>query len=155
MNWIFEHFQIVVLVVIGIGSVIKSILEAQAKRRAEAKEVPATESSEEPFLEPVPRRGPSVPPPIRAADYESVVADETSKALKHQQNLALRLQQIRDTKATTTGGAAATRTRVANKGVAKSAAPALLSIRARLKNPKELKRAFILREVLDAPLGLR
>jgi hypothetical protein len=82
-------------------------------------------------------------------------ASEAAKALKHQQDLAERLRQIRETKATTTGGAAATRARVAAKGVAKSAAQVPASIRARLRDPVEVRRAFVMREILDTPVGLR
>ena len=82
-------------------------------------------------------------------------ASEAAKALKHQQDLAERLRQIRETKATTTGGAAATRARLASKGVAKPATQFPASIRARLRDPAEVRRAFVMREILDAPVGLR
>ena len=82
-------------------------------------------------------------------------ASETARALKHQQDLAERLRQIRETKATTTGGAAATRARVAAKGVAKSSVQVPSSVRARLRNPAEVRRAFVMREILDPPVGLR
>jgi hypothetical protein len=92
---------------------------------------------------------------LRQAGYEAAAAEEAARALKHQQDLAQRWQQIRETKATTTGGAAATRARVERRGSAKVASPAPASIRARLKDRGELRRAFIMREILDPPVGLR
>ena len=56
-------------------------------------------------------------------------------------------------KATTTGGAAATQGRVSKTG--KSAATAMPGLRGRLRNRDEIRKAIILREILDRPLGLR
>jgi hypothetical protein len=167
MQWIFDHLQIVALVLIGIVSVFKSLLEAKAKKQEEDQEQPYPEEYYEPEEEiyqqqpqpsvppPLPWGGVSVPPPLREAGYEAAVANEAAKALKHQQDLAERLQQIRETKATTTGGAAATRARIANKGSKKTSSQVPLSLRARLKNPAEVRRAFVMREILDPPVSLR
>ena len=63
---------------------------------------------------------------------------------------------IRETKATTTGGAAATRARVAaSKAPAKAAAVVELSLRSRLRNKGELRRAFVVNEILSQPLSQR
>ncbi|MGL5019393.1 MAG: hypothetical protein ACRDBP_14760 [Luteolibacter sp.] len=158
MNWIFDNFQIVVLVLLGVGSLVKSVLEAKAKA---AREREGTYNQEEVFTpdegygEPKWPTILSVPPPLRQAGYDMEVASEAAKALKHQQDLAERLRQIRETKATTTGGAAATRARVAAKGVAKPATQVPPSIRARLQDSAEVRRAFVMREILDTPVGLR
>jgi hypothetical protein len=165
MDWIFDNIQIVAFVLIGIGSLVKTMLDskANAKREAEAQENDPGEifAPDEEYT--IPRES-NVPPPIyrraiiepaRESGYEEAAAMEAAKALKHQQVLAERLRQIRETKATTTGGAAATRARVsARKTTQQTAAPAL-SIRARLRNPAELRRAFVMREILDVPVGLR
>ena len=75
--------------------------------------------------------------------------------LKHQQDLAAHLKQIHDTKATTTGGAVATRARIAAKGKTQVAAGVPLSLRARLKSPAEVRRAFVMNEILGRSVGLR
>lgn len=158
MNWIFDNFQIVVLVLLGVGSLVKTVLESKAKAAREREETYNPEevfAPDEDYGEPQRQARPSVPPPLRQAGYDVEVASETAKALKHQQDLAERLRQIRDTKATTTGGAAATRARVANKGMVKSAVQAPAAIRARLRDPLEVRRAFVMREILDPPVGLR
>jgi hypothetical protein len=164
VDWIFENFQIFILIALGIGSVVKSLLESKArKKEQESEQHPGEvftpdEDDREPAMPSVPppfiRQ--AVPPPLRKrGDYEEVAA-ETAKALKHQNDLAERLRQIRETKATTTGGAYATRTRLSAK-----MAPAVSSggtspgIRARLRNPAEVRRAFVMREILDPPLSLR
>ena len=107
---------------------------------------------------------PSVPPPLvrtatspleRMAGYEAEVANETAKALKHQLDLAERMRQIRENKATITGGASATRARIAGKGVVKPLKQPPLTLRKRLRDPAEVRLAFITREILSPPLGLR
>ena len=89
------------------------------------------------------------------AGYDVERANEAAKALKHQQELAARLRQIRENKATTTGGALATRARVAGKGVAKPFLEAPRSMRKRLRDPAEVRRAFVMSEILAPPVGLR
>ncbi|MEN9535028.1 MAG: hypothetical protein RIR37_301, partial [Verrucomicrobiota bacterium] len=61
------------------------------------------------------------------------------------------LRQIRESKAITTGNAAATRERNAGKGKA----VVTTSLRKTLRNRSELRKAVITREVLGTPLGLR
>ncbi len=160
MNWIFDHFQIVVLVVLGIGSMVKSMFDAKAKQAAEREadwhptpEVPLDDDTS--YRKNLPKPKATVPPPIRRAGYDAEVANEAAKVLKHQRDLAERLRQIRDNKATTTGGASATRARIAAKGVAKPLKQKPLTLRRRLRDRAEVRQALIMREILDPPLGLR
>lgn len=160
MDWIFDHFQIVILVVLGIGSMVKSVLEAKSKRAAE-REIDWSPDSEVPLDEDTSYRKslPSLPPPLVRTTLPPpalrMAGDEAAEALKHQLDLAARLRQIRETKATTTGGAAATRARVAAQGVAKPHPQGPASLRSRLHDRGEIRRAFVMREILDPPLGLR
>ncbi len=169
MNWIFDHFQIAVLVLLGIGSFVKSIFDARAIQAAEREadwhptpEVPLDDDNS--YRKVLPKAKPTVPPPLtrsvtppsmRMAGYDAEVANETAKALKHQQDLAARLRQIRQTKATTTGGASATRARIAGKGTAMPLKQTPLTPRRRLRDPAEVRQAIVMREILDPPLGLR
>lgn len=164
MDWIFDNFQIVILIALGIGSVLKSLLESKAKQKQESGEefdpgdvFAPDEDYQEPMKPsvPPPLTRQVVPPPLRESGYDEVVAIETAKALKHQRDLAEHLRQIRETKATTTGGAAATRARVAAKGAKKSLPKGPLSLRNRLRDPLEVRQAFVMREILDPPIGLR
>lgn len=168
MNWIFDNIEIFIFVIVGIVSMFKSVLDAKAKKSAEADEVNDPqdyEDLEEEYHQPPPQPSvppplpwggvASVPPPLQNIGYEAAAAEEAAKTLKHQQDLALHLQKIRETKATTTGGAAATRARIANKGAKIPTAQASSSLRARLKNPAEVRRAFVMREILDPPIALR
>lgn len=171
MDWIFEHLNIVIIIAVVIASMFKSHFDAKTKE-ANEREVILEDDSETPLDQdksyrkmpppvvrtqlPAPRS--SEPPPFlgdpgAAAD----AAEEAAKILKHQRDLAAHLQQIRDTRATTSGGAAVTRARIAStkKGAAKTAADSPSSIRSRLKSPAEIRRAFVLKEILDPPVGLR
>lgn len=164
MDWIFDNFQIVFLVLIAFASWIKSRVDAKNAEREEGQEEMEPYEPYEPeedlerqsqeAFEPPPLARPPTPPPLPTAAFEA--ARETAATLKHQQDLAERLRQIRDTKATTTGGAAATRARVAaSKKPAKAFVAVPVSLRAQLKSRKELKRAIVMREILDPPVGLR
>lgn len=167
MDWILNHLQIVVLVVLGIGSMVKSMLEAKSKQAAEREaewnpmpEIPLDDDTSyrkvlPKATVPPPLARPAIPPLQRMAGYDAEVTHETAKALKHQQDLAERLRQIRETKATTTGGALATRARIAAKGVAKPLKQTTLTVRSRLRDPVEVRQAFVMREILDPPVGLR
>ena len=156
MDWIFDNLQIVVIIVLALGSWISSRM--QAKKQEEQQEQEEAEETEgaETYI---PESGwrmpaPSVPPPMSAgAAYDA--ANEIAAALKHQRDLAERLQQIRATKANTTGGAAATRSRLAAKGKTAATVLAPTTLRGRLNNRGELRRAIVLREVLSPPVGLR
>lgn len=161
MDWIFDNLQIVVLVLLGIGSMVKSIFDAKAKQAAEREtewqppsEVPLDDDTSYRKNQPtVPQ--PLTPPPLRPAGYDAEVANEAAKALKHQHDLAERLRQIRETKTTTSGGASATRARIAAKGTAKPLKQTPLTVRGRLRDPAEVRQAFVMREILDPPVGLR
>jgi hypothetical protein len=185
MDWIFENPQILLLIVLGLGSMIKSALENRAKKAAEEDyreereaRVPIDEDTsyrKKAPTGPPPLSPPEQPPPLPSDARPSAkkrrdakpmaapsasfsAAEEAAKILKHQQDLAERLRLIRETKgASTTGGAAATRARVAAKGATiKSLQPsAPLSLRGRLKDPAEVRSAFVLKEILDRPIGLR
>lgn len=156
MDWIFDNLQIVVIVVLALGSWLSSRMEAKKKQAEEVED-------DDEIFEPEPRRQPSVPPPLdrRMLPPELPVfaeerANESAAILKHQQDLEERLRQIRETKATTSGGASATRSRLAAKGKPVTPAPAaLLSIRASVRSRKEVRRNIVMREVLGSPVGLR
>ena len=153
MQWIIDHFQIVLLVLLGLGSLIKSRFDAKKAQESEGTPDPAADSAP-----PVRQRQPSVPPPLQRPGLpmaEQEAAREAAGVLKHQQDLAARLRQIRDTKATTSGGAAATRVRVARERAGKPVAVVPISLRSRLRDPQEVRRALLMREILDPPLGLR
>ena len=157
MSWIFDNLQILVLVLFAVGSLVKKINES----RTTAKQPPRPADLPEPMFETDEESStfdwpeePPAPAPLPGAMIEAQL--EAAEALKHQQELASHLQQLRETKASTTGGAAATRARVASKGATKpQLAPNRLSLRARLKNPTEIRRAIVLREILGPPVSLR
>src|SRR5215217_5212112 len=167
MKWIFDNPQVIIIALFVIGSLVKNVLESRGQRGQEAD--PDAED-ERPFVptdqdksyrkvqpqsaSPPLARHASGPPPLPAGAAEAM-AREAAAQLKHQQDLADRLRQIRATKAETTGGAAATRARVANKGAAKIVVTGPSSIRSRLRDPAEVRRAFVMREILDPPVGLR
>ena len=175
MKWLFEHFQIVVLIGFALVSLAKrrkDLAQAEEEERRAREEM--AEDAE--VLGSGPERQiplPSVPPPVarqlpplvvkkaapplaRAGQAVPVSSAADARILKQQQELMARLQQIRDTKATTTGGAAATRSRVSAAQRHPAAAPVAISgLRASLHHRKDIRRAIVLREILGPPVGLR
>jgi len=168
MDWIFDHFQIVVVIALAVASWLKHRMDAKMAEQEEPQprqEMPDQEDvfgPDEEWRIPQEQTMPAVPPPLvqvspppmPMAQYEA--EREATAALKHQADLQERLRQIRETKATTTGGASATRARVAaTQSHAKPAAAAKARIRTALRRPTEIRRAIVMREILGPPLGLR
>lgn len=183
MNWILEHLQIVFVAILVIGSLLKTMWEAKANREAE-REVPWEPREPVPLDEDKSYRKhvPGTPPPLPSdqqqppprprpesrvarapvkrkdpavAAAEAVAREEAARMLKHQQNLAAHLQQLRETKASVSGGAAATRARVEARNARSKPFPESTSLKTRMKSRAELRRAIIMREILDPPVGLR
>lgn len=170
MDWILDHFQFVALIAVVIGSLAKRFLEAKASERQAGDETPDDgdifgpgEDWEPPQANPQPSVPPpivrqSAPPAMRQATPPPLRVEESeaSAALKRQQDMQDRLRQIKETKATITGGAAATSARVsAAQSRAKPCQPAKAGLRGVLRNRKEIRRAIVMREILGPPLGLR
>lgn len=182
MDWISEHLNIVIIIGVVIASFLKNVFDAKTKEASEQDDLPDVDDRDSPdgSYRKMPPPAPSVPPPLprthvpaprpaepplvysqgpvfpgAAATAAAEAANEAAQILKHQRELAAHLKQLHDTKATTTGGAVATRARIASKGKTKAAASAPLTLRARLKSPAEIRRAFVMNEILSRPVGLR
>jgi len=88
-------------------------------------------------------------------------AEAINAELERQQNLEQRLRALRQNRESRSSGAAATQRsvvakRAASRGGAPDAEPiALDGIRSRLRSPREARRAVVLREILDSPVGMR
>jgi hypothetical protein len=162
MDWIFDNFQILALVGLALASWLKARSDAKAAKREEEEARREMEEQgdvfgpEQEWREPQQWTPPPMPPPLVAKPPPlPAAAQEADEELKHQLQLQERLRQLRETKAVTSGGAAATRARATTKktGQTETAVPA--GLRGVLRKRSEIRRAVILREVLGPPLGLR
>jgi hypothetical protein len=171
MDWIFDNFQILVVIGVAVASWLKHRAdqkkaeeeERQARKEmADPEEVfgPEEDWPQEPqhFPEPPPLVPSSGPPPLRPSAPPPVRVEmaEVDALLRRQQEMQERLKQIRDAKATTTGDAAATRARVA--AAAKHpqvSAPGKAGLHESLRDKRQTRRAMVLREILGPPVGLR
>jgi hypothetical protein len=173
MDWIFDHLNVVIVLGFVIASLAKHLLDAKTAER----ETPDEMSDEEEVFGPDqgwPQAKPAVPPPlvrhappppppplppspiVRAGPPQHSREYENDVILKRQQDMQDRIRQIKESKANTTGGASATRARVAaSQSNAKTVQPAKASLGASLRNPREIRRAVVMREILGPPLGLR
>lgn len=165
MDWILDNLQIVVIIALVLGSMVKGIVErALGKKQEEAEswEPPEYEAAEQ---EAPPVRRPSVPPPLpqasaparvekkTAAAWDGYQAQQQADALQHQQELAERLRLIRDAKEKSSAPPRGRGT--PKKKQVKTAPVAALTLKSRLRDPSEVRRAVVLREILGPPVGLR
>ncbi len=167
MDWIFDNFQIVALVALAMASWFKSRMDAKAAEREEqrAREEMAergeVEESDfgpgEPWQEVLTRPEPAQPPPLFRVSPPPVpvAVFDTDAELKRQMELQERLRQARESKAVTTGGAAATRKLTASKQTGYAAAGVRNGLREIVRKRGEIRRAVVLREILGPPLALR
>ena len=182
MDWIFDHFQIVLLIALALGTWVKRRMDMKRMEQEESQEREEMAGEEDVFgpdsgwpqpqrqaepAAPPPIVRPS-PPPLRPPTVPTAMPVElydTAAQLRRQQDLQERLRQIRAsktpatggaTKATTTGGAAATRTRVsAAQHHVSTAQHTKTSLPGSLRNRKEIRHAILMREILGPPVGLR
>ena len=84
----------------------------------------------------------------------SAVVD-TGAELKRQMDMQQRLRDLRESKAVTTGGAAATRKLTASKQTGYAAGGVRSGLREVVRQRSEIRRAIVLREILGPPLALR
>lgn len=169
MDWIFEHFQIVILIALALASVVKRRIDMKTAER-EGRQAGGEEAGDGEVFGPgegwpqPPAHAPLVrqsPPPITRPPLPPTLPldpYQDSAMLKRQQELQQRLRKIRATKTTTTGGAAATRSRVSaaqRHPSAEQAAAQAGGLRASLHHRPETRRAILMREILGPPVGLR
>ncbi|MCU0776878.1 MAG: hypothetical protein MUF86_04345 [Akkermansiaceae bacterium] len=164
MDWIFDNFNILAIVGIALASWLKArsdakAAEREARRASEEMGQPAEDvfGPGEPWNEPQQWEMPPAPPPLvvkpRTPPPIPAVAQEAE--LKRQMQLQERLRELRESKAVTSGGAAATRTRAATQQTGYTSVAVPVGLRSVVRNRSDIRRAVILREVLGPPLGLR
>jgi len=173
MNWIVDHFQIVIAVVGGVAYFWNQFRQAkneerEATRRHEEEMANGYEPDDR-YEEPVepyePVSAPQLPPRLpsrrdftdaqpvaEAPQNRSVLANQ--RELERQTNLQERLRVLRATKAKTTGGASATQAQ-RKPQLAKPVVVRGTGLRERLRDRKEIRQAIIMREILGPPVGLK
>jgi hypothetical protein len=82
-------------------------------------------------------------------------AFEIEAEMKRQMELQERLRKLRETKAVTTGGAVATRSRATEIKTPQTGQAAAATLRGTLRRKGPVRRAIVMREILGPPLGLR
>jgi hypothetical protein len=169
MDWIFDHFEILALVVLALASWLKRRMDVAGAEREERQAKQDMSEGEDVFGPATgwPQAAPAVPPPLVrhtppplvrqvAAPVMAVVPSVHAAILKQQQELEDQLRRIKESKVTTSGGATATRHRVsAAQRHSTTAQPATSGLSASLRRRKDIRRAIIMREILGPPLGLR
>ncbi|MCU0750911.1 MAG: hypothetical protein MUF13_15335 [Akkermansiaceae bacterium] len=175
MDWIFDNFQILALVGLAFASWLKHRFDAKMAEREEREARNNRPQEEEEYLgpeenwnNPYEPAQPYVPPPLPQTPQGPPPLPSSEQPLRHsregeaaavlqrQQDMQERFRKIKEARATTSGGAAATRARLATSRT--GAVPVVStppSIRTALKNPSELRRAIVMKEILSPPVSLR
>lgn len=167
MDWIFDNFQILALVGIAFASWLKhrfdtKMAEREEQRTLDDEDYDPADDWESRQNQP----SPSVPPPlvwptpppltreVPAQPYSR--ESEADLILKRQHDMQERIRQIKESKANTTGGAAATRARVAaSQSKIQPIQAEKTGLRRTIRSPREIRKAVIMREILGPPVGLR
>ncbi len=176
MSWILDHLNIVIVGVLVLGSFLKSRFEALKQDAQEPEEFPEVDSHEEsrrhrpplmPYVPPPVERTPSAAAPAQQSPELQPVfaatrsqsgamtasADEAAAVLQNQRDIEERLRMIRAARPAKGSPKSPVQTR--SHKPASVTACVTSSIRGQLRNPAELRRAIVLREILDRPVGLR
>lgn len=144
MDWLTDHLQILVILAAVIGGIWNKF--SDWKKQAEEKTAP-------PPLRRAPRS--ASPPPIPRAPREIPAVSPAMISQEETENLLRRQAEMRDR----LQAAKAAKRAEAAKSKSGRSTPSLAigkpSLTATLKNRGELRRAFILKEILDPPAGLR
>jgi hypothetical protein len=161
MDWLFDNFQIVALIAIVIGSLVKRFLEAkmeerQARERMD-REPPEPEEIFGPEEDWQPPAAPAEPPPLTRQSPAwggppplpaAVAQPAAEEVLQRQLEMQERLRQIRETKA------AQAREHARETAAARAKpAQAPAGLRAALRQRSEIRRAVVMREILGPPVG--
>ncbi len=175
-----EHLRVIIFVVIALAALLQKILEAGKAKRADTgptmkeifgpdRETAPTPSRRKPYTPPPlvrtsappPLRQPTVPPPLRGAAPMAVQsAYDTEAELTRQREMEERIRRIREAKSSAPVAASAAAPSPeppppATASTARVTAAHPGAIHRRLRHPREVRRAFVLKEILDRPLGLR
>jgi len=151
MQWILEHFQLVIILVGAFLVWLKGLFDRKVAERQERENPPDTgddgmpweyedEAVESPVLLP-----PPVPPPLPRASAAAPSGPVPDRRQRH------RPGPRRQTRDETPAAAPA----AASQTTAASVRAAAGRFHSRLRQPGELRRAVVLREILGPPAGLR
>lgn len=125
----------------------------QAKRTSPPTQTPSGRRSDlpPPLVKVSPLIPTSNPATVRADDF---IPSQDSE-LSRQQELRDRLQQLREKRAVTSGGAAATKKRLAGSASDSAASSPLPTLRRSLRNRSQVRRALVTREILGPPVAMK
>ena len=176
-EFIEEHLRVIIFVVIVGIALLQKILEAAKARKQQPgpsmEEIfgpdgqqnptpsrrkpytppPLVRTTQEPAGPPPLRQAPpaATPPPLRGMSSVASATTNTDAELARQRQLEERIRALREASA-----AAAPEPSAATAPTAHRPAPVHHGVlHRRLRHPRELRRAFILKEILDRPVGLR
>lgn len=166
---IIDNLQPLVILAIVVVTLVKKVLDGQRANKSDPRptledifgpDAAPGETDHRPRpMVPPPVRQTTMPPPLRQATTPpplhrgavAAPAGDANAELARQRSIEERIRKIRDAKLKAQAASAP----VHEVPVAHRQAPISHGLKLRLHHRKELRRAFILKEILDRPLGLR
>jgi hypothetical protein len=168
MEFIFDNFQIVIIVAGAIAYFLNNLRQAKEAERQAREEQPVEYEDvfgpDFDFGEAVDHRRPAVPPPLVVTSRPPPplppepamrIVSANERELQRQQQLQERLSDLRRARSEGREDARATRVRVAAKSRPGAVVAVSTSLRSRLRNKGELRRAIVLREILGPPVAFK
>ena len=152
LEWIFEHPQIALFVGAAVFFWIKErVFGSKKVKDTDGERWPGDDGEVVDWDEPGRPldKPPALPPPLTRERIEEFQENLGAQVLKHQMELQQRLAKIRASQQQQTAKPAAAPKKPA------AVAARTDSYRARLKNPAELRRTLVMKEILDPPVSLR
>jgi len=169
MEFISDYFYVIILIVGAIAQWMKSRSEAREQNdpRDEARDLEEMIEREErrqsrpavppPLARPstpppLPASGPSPAPETRRRSREVAPAFDTSGELARQQALAEKVREMKQARSARKAGESLPSSRESARSATRATG---LGLRERLRDRKELRQAFVLKEILEKPIALR
>jgi len=155
MDFIFDNIKILIFVGAAVLWVVGKIAEAKKKQQEQQQGQPWSPADDDgydydeaPQSAPPPYR-PMVPPPLPRAAVAPPDFPSEDRELARQRAMQERLSALRKERTAVS--------KASKKPVKAKAAPMVSpsSLKARLRDRRELRRAIVMREILDPPVGLR
>jgi len=145
MSWVFDNLQIVIAIAAGVAYWLNNMRQAKESREQDVPPVDAEDIFGPDFDFGEPESVVPKPPPLPVADNGEFL---------RQQQLQERIRIVRENKASNRSSTEVSRTWQQKKDVPKKVEAFPNSIKSRLKTPGEIRKAFIMREILGPPTGL-
>jgi type IV secretory pathway VirB10-like protein len=161
MNWVLDNLNIVIAIAAGIAYWLNNMRVSKEEARRQAEEPPPEESEDVfgpdfDFGEPETSPPTDMPPPLfRQPVPPPLPAAVDAGELARQAQIQERLREARENKAANRSSTEVSRSWIQARDRPKKPPTPSGGIKTRLRNTREIRKAFVMREILGPPVALR